>query len=422
MLIKCVECGLQVSDKAIMCPHCGYPLQTTEAPSRMPVKRSKRAHKRLPNGFGQITELKRKGLRKPFRAMVTVGKTPEGRPVCKILKPEGYFATYNEAYEALVKYNSNPYDLNQEMTMQELFEKWSTEHDRTVKPQSREWIDRAWTYCSAIYSMKVRDIRTRHIKGCVNDGFIIVKGEKKYPKTIMQNHIKSVLNMMFDYAVEYELTDRNYARNFVISKDLKKDIEMHQKPHISFSDKEMKSLWGNISKVEGVDIILIQCYTGFRPRELCNIKLTDVDLKSKNITGGMKTKAGIDRTIPIHDAILGLVEHRYNDAKANGMDYLINITKNGFLTPLEYRDYLRLFQNIINQLNLNPLHRPHDPRKHFVTMAKKYNLDEYAIKYLVGHSINDITEKIYTDRDPDWLRTEMQKIRADEYGTNVQIV
>ena len=25
-LIKCPECDLQVSDKAISCPHCGYPL------------------------------------------------------------------------------------------------------------------------------------------------------------------------------------------------------------------------------------------------------------------------------------------------------------------------------------------------------------------------------------------------------------
>jgi Uncharacterised protein family UPF0547 len=27
-LIKCPECQLQVSDKAIICPHCGYPLDT----------------------------------------------------------------------------------------------------------------------------------------------------------------------------------------------------------------------------------------------------------------------------------------------------------------------------------------------------------------------------------------------------------
>lgn len=27
MLIYCPECELQISDKAITCPHCGYPLK-----------------------------------------------------------------------------------------------------------------------------------------------------------------------------------------------------------------------------------------------------------------------------------------------------------------------------------------------------------------------------------------------------------
>ncbi|NLD50518.1 MAG: zinc ribbon domain-containing protein, partial [Clostridiaceae bacterium] len=27
MLTKCPECELQISDKAISCPHCGYPLR-----------------------------------------------------------------------------------------------------------------------------------------------------------------------------------------------------------------------------------------------------------------------------------------------------------------------------------------------------------------------------------------------------------
>lgn len=27
MLITCPECNLQASDKAISCPHCGYPLR-----------------------------------------------------------------------------------------------------------------------------------------------------------------------------------------------------------------------------------------------------------------------------------------------------------------------------------------------------------------------------------------------------------
>lgn len=38
------------------------------------------------------------------------------------------------------------------------------------------------------------------------------------------------------------------------------------------------------------------------------------------------------------------------------------------------------------------------------------DLDEYAIKYLVGHNIRDITEKVYTERDIEWLRSEIEKI------------
>jgi len=31
-LIKCPECGNAISDKAISCPHCGYPLSLYKAP------------------------------------------------------------------------------------------------------------------------------------------------------------------------------------------------------------------------------------------------------------------------------------------------------------------------------------------------------------------------------------------------------
>ena len=45
-------------------------------------------------------------------------------------------------------------------------------------------------------------------------------------------------------------------------------------------------------------------------------------------------------------------------------------------------------------------------------MAKKYNVDEYAIKRIVRHPIRDITEKVYTDRDIEWLKEEIEKIRC----------
>ena len=64
-LIKCPECQLQVSDKAITCPHCGYPLDTKVIKQQ---QRKTNKRKRLPNGFGTISELKNQNLRKPFRA------------------------------------------------------------------------------------------------------------------------------------------------------------------------------------------------------------------------------------------------------------------------------------------------------------------------------------------------------------------
>lgn len=68
MLLKCPECELQVSDKAKTCPHCGYPLKKEPKYNPRPA-----GHRKLPNGFGQISEIKNTYLRNRFRAMVTVG-------------------------------------------------------------------------------------------------------------------------------------------------------------------------------------------------------------------------------------------------------------------------------------------------------------------------------------------------------------
>ena len=74
MLIVCPECDLQVSDKAFYCPHCGYPMKEETIQKYKPS--SKR--KRLPNGFGQISEIKNANLRNRFRAMISVGKKKMG--------------------------------------------------------------------------------------------------------------------------------------------------------------------------------------------------------------------------------------------------------------------------------------------------------------------------------------------------------
>ena len=410
MLTQCPECELPVSDKATACPHCGYPLKPSEKQKR-PRKSNKR--RRLPNGFGQISEIKNRNLRNPFRAMVTVGKTPDGKPICKPLKPESYFATYNDAYAALVEYNKNPYDLEPSITMQELYDKWLPEYEKTVK--STKSATSAWAYCSGVYKMRVMDIRARHVKGCMEEGVAVIRGKEQHPTATMKNQIKSLFNMLLDYALEYELVDRNYSRTFNLTEETVKEIQSVKKEHIAFTDEEMDLLWANASSKQGVAILLIQCYSGWRPQELGLLELKDVDLENWTFQGGMKTDAGENRVVPIHSRIQDLVLRKYQEAEALGSPYLLNWAdpnnRNRKNLKLTYARYQKAFERIRDELKLNPNHRPHDGRTHFVTMAKRYGVDEYAIKYMVGHKISDITEKVYTRREFAWLREEIEKIK-----------
>lgn len=414
MLIQCPECELQISDKAISCPHCGYPLKNNNNNTNtVKTRRNVTKRRRLPNGFGRITELKNQNLRKPFRVMVTVGKTSTGKPIGKPLKPEAYFATYNEAYMALVEYNKNPYDLDEDLTVKEVYDRWFPEYMKTKNKTYGRTITASWNYCSSIYDMRFKDLRSRHIKGCMENGTFKYKGEIRKPSPTTKSKIKSLFNLLGDYALEHEIVTVNYARSFNVSDELRDDMEANKNDHIPYTAQEICKLWKNSDKPY-VDTILIQCYSGWRPTELLDLKIENVDLKNWIFVGGMKTKAGKNRPVPIHTQIRPLVERLYNEAKCIGSEYLINDRKPTYdLTRhhMTYDKYKNRFKKIIIGLDLNPEHRPHDGRKHFVTMAKQYKLDEYAIKYIVGHSISDVTEKVYTERNIEWLRTEIEKIK-----------
>lgn len=118
----------------------------------------------------------------------------------------------------------------------------------------------------------------------------------------------------------------------------------------------------------------------------------------QTLQGGLKTNNGKNRLVPIHPAIRQFIESRCRG------------TSGWLFDNHTYNAYSKSFKNILKELGLNQKHLPHDPRKQFITMAKRAGVDEYAIKYMVGHSITDITEKIYTDRDIEWLHSEIAKI------------
>lgn len=390
MLLECKECGLPISDKALTCPHCGYPL------NGQTKKSQNKGHKRLPNGFGRITKIN-KNVRKPYRAMITVGKDEYGKPIGKLLKPEAYFKTYNEAYKALVAYHENPYNLDSKIiTMHDLYDEWFNQLD-TRSDTYKRTVKSAWDKCKKLYNMPVIDIRAAHMKCCID--------ECASPN--MKRRVKSLLNLMLDYAVENEIVHSNKARTFKVTEDVLMQCEDQKRSHMPFTESEMKVLWEHVDDYY-VKMMIIQCYSGFRPTELCELKNISINLDERIMIGGCKTKAGTNRIVPIHKKIYPLL----CSLKSNEEYVFQCIDTVRTDKRLTYDKYKKRFDRTISALGLNTEHCPHDCRKHFITQCKKYNVDEYAIKRIVGHEINDLTEKVYTERSTEWLLEEINKIES----------
>lgn len=86
----------------------------------------------------------------------------------------------------------------------------------------------------------------------------------------------------------------------------------------------------------------------------------------------------------------------YYDTQDNKIKHLIKYfyLKEDLLNIYDKTDYNKIKREF-NKLmtNLNMEHTPYDCRHTFITKMKKAKTDEFLLKRIVGHSIQDLTEK-----------------------------
>lgn len=388
-LIQCPECEGKVSDKAQTCPHCGCPISSPQQTTRTPaVQRPKPPSRmRLPNGFGSISYLGPR-RREPYYVRKTVGRTPFGKPIQRPIEPKSSFKTYNEAYQALMEYNKTPYDKKHETTIAQAYEEWAPKYftqKNLSEGRKKAWRD-ALRACTSIHNKKLRELKT------VDLDIAIQQSSKS---SIIRIDVRSLLINLYDWALKYEIVEKNYAKmTDVVSRP---DASINR---IVFPDREVQQLWKMLD-MECADMVLVGLYTGLRPGEICTLESENVILKEHYMVGGSKTEAGKDRIIPIHDKIYNLIAQRADAGKLFkiGAD---NVT---------YNMYAHRFRAIMADMKTK--HTPHDTRHTFVTKAKTVGMDEYCLKLIVGHAIQDLTENVYTHRTPAELLREVNKINYD---------
>ena len=159
-------------------------------------------------------------------------------------------------------------------------------------------------------------------------------------------------------------------------------------------------------------LILIYIFTGARPSELLNLSKDrfhideickdDGEIKKVSyVIAGIKTSAGQDRIIPIHNVIKPFIKEILGNN-----DIFMPYTQ-----KVPYEVYKRdIFYPTMKRLDMN--HLPHDTRHTFGTLAELYKLDSYMVKKILGHKFQDLTKDVYTHVMVNKLNEEINKIKV----------
>lgn len=351
---------------------------------------------KMPNGYGCVYKLSGK-RRKPWAVIITEGyerdsSTGKAKQKRRVL---GTYTKRDEALTALSNFNENPYDLDtKNITFSEVYEKWSDGYFQKISPSSVRTVTSAYTRFAPLYELPFASIRVTHLEDCIKNADA---------SDNIKARMKSILNLLYKFALKNDIVDVDYAAR---CDSFSKATVEHE--HVPFTPEEEAKLWENLD-IPFTDMVLIGIYTGFRPQELSILKIADVDLDQHTLRGGMKTAAGTNRIVPIHSKIYDLVKKNYDRALALGSEHLFNDLNGQQGTFMTYDKYRSRFNKVCKALALE--HRPHDTRHTFITKAKAANVNEYILKLIVGHSIKDITEAVYTHRTLEQMCSEIEKIK-----------
>ncbi len=271
-----------------------------------------------------------------------------------------------------------------ELTFAEVYKqyfewKYGENSSKKLSPASQTSTNAAFQNAAKLHNRIFQDITVDELQDVLDSCTL---------KVSSVNNIKILFNQMYKYAVPRKIVDMNYASGVVMP-----SVEENE-PGVPFSDGELERLWLHKDDPT-IEFILIMCYSGYRIAAYLTL---EVNLEEKYFCGGNKTKAGRGNYVPIHSAILPLVESR--------------IKRDGALFKINPNVYRRQMYRALDGIYLKK-HTPHDCRHTFSRLLEKYKADENDRKRLLGHSFgNDITNKIYGHRTVEELRVEIEKIKV----------
>jgi len=299
----------------------------------------------------------------------------------------GYYATRQEAMLALAHYNAKPYDIElSKSTFSELYEAWS----KLEYPQMGKSLvtshKAAYKYCRALYDKPYKTIRKFDMQAVINNC------GKSYAT---QGNIRNLLSQLDKFAFDNDIIDKCYSRNLTVSE---KEVKLKRE---IFTDEEVQTLWTHQGE-PCVDETLFMLYTGMRVTEMLTLTCDKINLKDGTIQYGMKTAAGKNRIVPIHDDIMPVIERHMSDS------FLFDSWSDLDGEKARYNRFRKEFDKKLSELGMK--HNTHECRHTFRSKLDSAEANKVCIDLIMGHKSADVGERVYTHKTVKELKEAISKL------------
>ena len=370
------KCAAPLPEGALFCPACG----------RKQVKQKRQRTRG--NGQGTVYRLPNGRWRAEKTVGWVVDPLPPGAPPGTIPQKHriavtvSTFKTKTEALAALPyltaaqrkpRSGTATARKGEEITLKELYDQWEPTHKRSKS--TINCYRSGFRLFAPLWLTPMSDIDIDDLQDCLDD--------TELGKRTREN-ARAALGLIYRYGIPRNCIpkDRNLAKHLNINAE-------GGKGKVGFSPEELEKIRKAAAQGDRMArIVLCHCYLGFRPTALLALTVADYNAAERAWIGGIKTEAGISRTVTVSPKIQPYIDALLREREA-GAVFCRADSK-----PYRLAEYREDFYRLLQQLGIdNPVgedgrHRvtPHSCRHTFATLMKAVPGSDTDKLALIGHT------------------------------------
>ena len=302
--------------------------------------------------------------KKTWIAIYTDGaKLVDGKYKLNRKKKSG-FATKKEALAYCLNHNNTqsiPY------TLAEVYEQWEQYYNSRVDNSTMVCYRSAYLHFHDLHNTRMDIITPEDLQACMD---ACPAGKRTH------QNMKCVAGLLWAYAVDHKILDRDITRNLFIG-------HSESKKRDPLTEEEVLIFKNNIGKIRYCEYIYALCYLGFRPGELLELRKDNLHIEVKDekkiyyFVAGKKTQAGRNRKVVIPVQILDIVLDRL---WIPGTDLLFPQYEFNRKKPYDFVRFKQMSDEYLRD-------------SVFKKIAAKYGIDKEKVPYCARHTYADKLDK-----------------------------